>query len=667
MGQLVLDAVKGFGAHGETLVVDGFIAQAEHMHVRLQNLDVLGDAAWWEVIFPGASHRRLRLRAIKDMHDILISVLDNVIILLYTLKYEDFNDSHQEMMDEIEVPLEDLAQFFCDELNKAMDTLMQAQTDSPQSNRKEVLRQKKHLINELGEAYMRTLEKIVGAPPPCPEEDDERGTSPRRRTSSSYSTGSQHVEMLNETMEESHFVYRLILMTDRLIKRLERQEPVPEDQRTRCGLLVTLVRHLLNSDVLFEPDHITFAIRQSITMVVSFVVCMRYYGYSATMAVTQSLLVNEGGYTGSMLKKNLGRLQGVVIGTIFPHLFFDWFSECSFVHELTLVVILFFIEWISLYVYFSSDDFGYVGCLVGAFGASAISQGCGRSPNTIKSLYLVMEQNAVGIALLTLVDLVFAPERASDLANRRMCLEPSASKRQNDILGMLPLLQHGLAGALDLDLQAEEAPTQHIPQMQKEGFGEWNMKAIRQLRQSMRLCDEAYAEPRYMRRPWPYKLFADVVMVCQGLRVDIIALTDAMGAQVAAQRGRSDNFFNENQEFRKFARKLVRAFNSVSHMVRLALKHFDEEDGEQGRRRAEIHQEAANLKIPADEDVSRLSRSLVEHPDIWKVRGDIEKRRLSVRSRVLTDTFCRTSVAVCVLRNVARRLQKLHTSVVDCV
>eukprot|EP00408_Alexandrium_pacificum_P051947 CAMPEP_0171264024 /NCGR_PEP_ID=MMETSP0790-20130122/57402_1 /TAXON_ID=2925 /ORGANISM="Alexandrium catenella, Strain OF101" /LENGTH=52 /DNA_ID=CAMNT_0011732661 /DNA_START=87 /DNA_END=241 /DNA_ORIENTATION=- len=52
------------------------------------------------------------------------------------------------------------------------------------------------------------------------------------------------------------------------------------------------------------------------------------------MAVTQSLLVFEG-HTGSMLKRNLQRLQGVVIGTIFPHLFFDWFSECTWAHELT--------------------------------------------------------------------------------------------------------------------------------------------------------------------------------------------------------------------------------------------------------------------------------------------------------------------------------------------
>jgi len=677
MSQLVLDAVKGFGAHSESLVVDSFIAQAEHMHVRLQKLDVLGGAAWWEVIFPGSSHRRLRLRVTKDMHEILISVLDNVIILLYTLKYEDFQPSHQDMMDEIEVPLEDLAQFFVDELNKAMETLLQAQSDLRQASRKDVLREKKHLITELGEAYIRTLDEIVGMPLPVPDDNgfEEMG---RRSTGSSSkqswrSQGSfgdarqRRVEVLQETMEESHFVYRLILMTDRLIARLERQEPSQEDARSRCSLLVSLIRHVTDPDVLFNQKHVIFALRQSITIVVSFIICMRYYNYSPTMAATQSLLVNEGGCTGSMLRRNLGRLQGVVIGTIFPHLFFDWFSECSFAHEFTLVVILFFFEWISLYVYFSSEDFGYVGCLVGAFGASALCQGCGMKPNTKKSLYLTMEQNAVGIALLTVIDLVFAPERASDLANKNMCHDREGSGYES--LGNLPLLQYGMAAALQMESQPGDqdggSPQQRSEVVRLDHFGDWNRRAISQFRESRQLCDEANSEPRYMRRQWPYKLYAEATTVCQGLRVDIIALTDAIILQHAVVGAEEDVLFAENQEFKKFIRKLVRAFNRVSHMVTIALKHFDEESGEMARHQADIHQEAEQLKIPTDEDISRLSRSLVDRFELWKARDS--KRRLSVRSHVLTDTFCRVSVAVCVLKNITRRMQRLHTIVVDAV
>lgn len=677
MGQLVLDAVKAFSAHSQSLMVEGFIAQAEHMHIRLQKLDDMCGDAWWEVIWPFTSARKLRLRVIKDMHDILISVLDNLIILLYTLKYEDFMKSHEAMMDEIEVPLEDLATFFTDELNKAMDTLLQGQMTGKPANRKDVLRQKKELISELGEVYMKTLDDIVGMKE-LEANSERQSVASHRSTTQSSQRGSlfmfnddmegrqTQVEILYETMEESHFVYRLILLTDRLISRLDRVLD-PEDTGPRCSLIVLLVNHLTNPDILFNSDHITFAVRQSFTIVTCFIVCSQYYNYSPTMAATQSLLVYET-YTGSMLKRNMGRFQGVVIGTIFPHLFFDWFSECNWTHEITLVVILFLFEWISMYVYYASEEYSYVGCLVGAFGANALCQGCGRNPNTMKTLYLIMEQNAVGIAVLTVVDLIFAPERASDLANHQMSqVEAHGGKKGQ--MGNLPLLQYGLATALNLDptpVEEEDAFQQYGRVVQPERFSDWNRKAIRQIRNATNLCDEAEAEPRYMRRPWPRKFYEDANMVCQGLRTDIIALTDAVGSQFMRIDDR-EILFNKNQEFKRFVHKLIKSFSTVANMVRLALKHFDEEAGEEGKRKADIHEEAALLRLPTEEDITKLSKALVNQPEFWKVRRDIEKRRLSVRSHVLTDTFCRTSVAVCVLKNITRRLHRLHTLVVDCV
>jgi len=668
MGQVVMDAVRGFGAVDESLAVDGFIAQAMQMQERLGKLDVLTDAAWWEVMFPFMSHRRVRLRVVKDMRDIMIGVLDNIIILLYTLKYEDFQESHERIMNEIEVPLEELAQFFYDELQQAMDTLAEAHIQGLQPSRKDVLLHKKHLITVLGKAYMRTIAGIARS------DEADSTESIRRRSISLRATlrdagvhEVRKIAVLHETMEESHFVYRLILMVDRLIMRLERQEADPEERTPPCAAVYGLMKHVTSPKVLFEMEHVTFAIRQSITIVVCFIVCMRYYDYSPTMVVTQALLVGESTHTGSMLKKNLGRLQGVVIGTIFPHLFFDWFSQCIFSHELALGIILFLFEWMSLYIYYSSEDFGYVGSLVGGFGASALCQGCGRTVNTLKSLYLTMEQNAVGIGVLTAIDLIFAPERASDMANHLMYCEQGANS--NDV-GILPSLQHGLVTALNLDIlpgdQDAISSQRYAQVVRPECFGEWNMRAIRQFKQAHGLCSEASAEPRYMRRPWPLKLYQDVIKVCQGLRVDIIALTDAVGGPSLKQKDHRDLIFDDVQEFKTFTRKLRKAFNKVSHIVCLALKHFEEESGEQGKRVAEIHQETKSLKIPLDEDISRLSRALVEHPAFR--RGmvlDFETRRLSIRSHLLKDMFCRISVAVCVLKNVSRRLQRLHTSVVE--
>lgn len=699
MGQLVIDAVKGFGAQQESLVVDGFIAQSMQMHARLEKIDILAEAAWWEVRLPFTSHSSVRLRVLKDMHDILLGVIDNIIILLYTLKYEDFQPSHQDMMDEIEVPLDDLAQFFYDELCSAMDTLCEVQTNSIQSDarkrqgRYDVLRQKTRLITELGEAYFRTLEEMLGnidgseAIDPGAVQaggqmdarrdtdlsdagfDASQGSEPTRMTSGNV----HNLSVLHETMEESHFVYRMILMVDRLITRLERQESDPKEPVSVLDPFVALYKHLANADQLFDMEHVIFAIRQSITIVVCFGVCKHYYHYSPTMVVTQALLVSEAAHTGSMLKKNLGRLQGVVIGTIFPHLFYDWFSECYVTHMTTLAIILFVFEWIALYVYYSSEDFGYVGCLVGGFGASALCQGCGKTANTMQSLYLTMEQNALGIAILTVIDMVFAPQRASDMAYREMCHEPELTK-SNQNVGLFPLLQHGLAMAMKMDLHPDDQGCKFFQSYARgargDSFRDWSSRTIKQLQLASKLCDEAYVEPRYMRRSWPLRLYQELLNVSKGLRVDVVALRDAIeghelqqfkdGAQYALN-------FDDSKEFKRFTHKLHRAFNRVSHMVLLALKHFDEERGEQGKRTAEIHKEAESLKIPTDDDLAKLSRAFIRHPSfrLEKLERRDTAGRLSMRSHVLSDTFCRTSVAVCVLKNSTRRLKRLYRSVVD--
>mmetsp|Transcript_85846 Transcript_85846/g.243408 ORF Transcript_85846/g.243408 Transcript_85846/m.243408 type:complete len:1053 (-) Transcript_85846:129-3287(-) len=698
MGQLVMDAVKGFGADHESLAVDGFIAKAMHMHQRLERLDVLSEAAWWEVKFPLMRQRNLRLRAVKEMHDLMTDIIDDVIILLYAVKYKAFNENHEDMMDEILVPLEDLAQFFSDELSDARRTLSEVIACS-QDPRKRALRlkvheRKKHLITELGEAYMKQLNEMLyaeteepalqggsaaGAPQGVCRVIPMGGSAASTATSlfGGHSINRSHNNsVLLDTMEESHFVYRMIIVVDRLISRLDRQVGNLHDRMSIYDWICTPVKHMLNPEVLYLKEHVIFAIRQSVTMVVCFSICKHYYRYSPTMVVTQALLVSESSHVGSMLKKNLGRLQGVVIGTIFPHLFYDWFSECSVSHNCTLAIILFFFEWLALYVYYSSEDFGYVGCLVAAFGASAMCQGCGEEGTTLKSLYLIMEQNALGIAILTAVDMVFSPERASDLANRQMCHDQEVTK-SNRTVGILPLLQYGLVSALKMELHPDD---QDLSSCQKYALetspsrcGDWSVRTMKQFRLAAKLCDEACAEPRYMRRPWPSKLYQEVLKVSKGLRADILALKDAIdGPDLSLSGAGIDNdlSFDDLKEFKRFTRKLQRAFNKVSHAVRLALRHFDEERGEQPRRATEILQEAENLKIPTDEDLKKLSRALLQLPQVQPEpasAGPGDRSRLSIKSRILADVFCRMSVAVCVLKSSSRRLKKLNTAVVDCL
>jgi len=375
--------------------------------------------------------------------------------------------------------------------------------------------------------------------------------------------------------------------------------------------------------------------------------------------------------------------------------------------------VLFIFEWLALYVFYSSKEWSFVGMLTGAFGAKAMSLPCEheRTAGTLTRLYLTMEQNALGIAILVAIDLIFVPDRASKLANKQLISDKEATN-PNDIVGVLPLLQCGLVNALKMDFDTENTDEDHNTFVRSleslhsnrrasqgikphhDTHGDWSSRVATGLRNALALCDEAYNEPRYMSRPWPDKLYRDVVKICRGLRADIFALQDSMDRAIAAkaqQRSQeggaqgSVKNFADDPEFRSFTHKLQRALNSLSHMVILALKHFDEERGDEGARPAEIMAEAQHLQIPTESDIAQLVRALVLHPDVFQEEGrrtwkpsaeevvgltaeEITRRsRLSIRSHILSDGFVRCSVAVCVLRSITRSLKQLQMSIIEAL
>mmetsp|Transcript_74699 Transcript_74699/g.144561 ORF Transcript_74699/g.144561 Transcript_74699/m.144561 type:complete len:1086 (-) Transcript_74699:195-3452(-) len=745
MGQLVMDAVKGFWAHRESLVVDGLIVQATQLHGRLEGMEKLIGAAWWEVklpfLTPKLAPTKERLQAVTELCEILSGVRDSIVVLLFTLKHQEFRASDESMMEEIELPLHDLAEFLNSELRSALEVLLAAAyAGGPKSEvqgRAEARRQKDLLIQELGQAYLCTLEEML----------DETGSSGKKESNEEalkitvqgpenetyniqdmaqtsqleYELQSRrsNFTIFYQTMEESHFVYRMILMVDRLIARLE--GGLEGDGSVEAGatqvlentswkaVATELLWHLVDSNKLFLREHLIFAVRQTITLVVCFWVCLNYY-HEPAMVTTQALMVMEGlRYTGSMLKKNMLRLQGVVLGTIFPHLFYDWFRDCSVQQETMRALLLFIFECLALYVYYSSKEWAFVGMLTGAFGARAMSLPCEheRSAGMLTRLYLTMEQNALGIAILMTIDLIFVPDSASKQANKQLVHDKEATN-PDDIVGVLPLLQCGLVNALDMDLDTEDHNTFfrslesiHTHNRRSQGIqphhdthGDWSSRVATGLRNASALCDEAYNEPRYMSKPWPDKLYRDVVKISRGLRADIFALQDSMDGAIAAaaqqtsQKGGTQGsvtIFADDPEFRRFTHKLQRALNSLSHMVILALKHFDEERGDEGTRPAEIMAEAQDLRIPTEKDIAQLVRSLVLHPDVLQEEGrrtwkptaeeavtftaeEITRRsRLSIRSHILSDGFVKCSVAVCVLRSIARSLKQLHLSIIEAL
>merc|ERR1719263_448206 len=137
--------------------------------------------------------------------------------------------------------------------------------------------------------------------------------------------------------------------------------------------------------------------------------------HNASISSTASILLSTS--VGSALPKNLGRLQGVVLGTVVGKLVWAFFGWCTWWGYIALCAALFFWNFLCLYVYYDSPTYGGIACLLAAFGSGNFLVGCSdplKSSFDPSGPYYEIINVVVAIAVIMLVDMIFAPGRASD-------------------------------------------------------------------------------------------------------------------------------------------------------------------------------------------------------------------------------------------------------------
>merc|ERR1719235_2824148 len=178
-----------------------------------------------------------------------------------------------------------------------------------------------------------------------------------------------------------------------------------------------------DSNVIFDGRHANLALRNTISIVIAFGV--GYFGYgkvlmneNASIASTTSILLSTS--VGSSLVKNLGRLQGVVLGTVVGKLVWAITGWCTWWGYIALCISLFSWNFLCLYVYYDSPTYGGIACLLAAFGSGNFLVGC-TDPLTATfdpaGPYYEIINVVVAIAIMIFVDMALAPGRASDMAH----------------------------------------------------------------------------------------------------------------------------------------------------------------------------------------------------------------------------------------------------------
>jgi len=186
------------------------------------------------------------------------------------------------------------------------------------------------------------------------------------------------------------------------------------------------LKSIINEKVIFQSEeHMLWTLRNWLAICLSFIV--GFYGqiwgwnltrpYNAAITSTMAVLLSKSMSTG--VGKNLGRLQGVILGTaIGVKLYAIFATDCSWAGTGSLMVSVFLWMNFCFFLYHNSDTNSYLAFLLGYCGTMNMIGGCGMVSNlaigsTVMDLLMT-------IVIMAAFDMIFQRETAASMAHRQV-------------------------------------------------------------------------------------------------------------------------------------------------------------------------------------------------------------------------------------------------------
>jgi len=262
---------------------------------------------------------------------------------------------------------------------------------------------------------------------------------------------------------------------------------------------------LWDKSVLLDPMHRNWALRAALAIFSGFAIGFHGYGdlfssYNAGIACTTSVLLSK--FVGSAMVKNLGRIQGVVLGTVVGQLVHATLgASCDTLGLAAVALCLFLYGVLTLFTYYNSTQYSYIGCLLAANGCGQmLLGGCGSRSLDKEGSYDTISGTVVAIALIVVFDVLLPPGRASNIAHGGM-------RDSVRLLGSA-LEQHFDKSVEHVRFHKGEL---HDKIASAEGMGK-----------------EAFQEPRYWRTAWKDTVFSAAVATMYRVRYSLAAVEYAM-------------------------------------------------------------------------------------------------------------------------------------------
>lgn len=293
-------------------------------------------------------------------------------------------------------------------------------------------------------------------------------------------------------------------------------------------------------------DTVRYSMRVIISVLLGFFTGFTGLGMvdPGTPAIAKATATLLSKFPGSALVKNLNRIQGVVLGTVFGQLLdtiFHRSAVCSCWNEILLGCCFASYIFATVFIHFYVTDFAILGIQMANFGGTEMMTGeCGEKENTGKA-YSKIIINLLAIIFIVLVDLVFASERASDMA---------AAKTQE----VWSTIKHNVLNVFDPD--------------QKVIFS--NLDLDTQIAKLESLGREASYEPRYHRTAWRDEMFTTTLKEMRDIRYSLSTLERILADHGCDGAQKADYFRSgvlHSSAIKKWASILCEKFDVISSLL----------------------------------------------------------------------------------------------------
>lgn len=164
--------------------------------------------------------------------------------------------------------------------------------------------------------------------------------------------------------------------------------------------------------VCMERRHLNWAIRNTLALVTGFVIAVYCFDFAGSIPCTIAFLLPT--TIATSLQQNGERLLGAVLGSVYPAYIKLIFADCTPWGRFWLMCILWTYLVFMMSVSLSGGKFSFVATLCAIFGACQLTTGCTKgAPFGFSG----MNETAIAVLIMCVIDLVFNPESPSRRAN----------------------------------------------------------------------------------------------------------------------------------------------------------------------------------------------------------------------------------------------------------